>query len=95
MANYKFQLYIAEKRTWTEAGAEIIKDFLAERLKEHYSFEVINVLDNPDLANEHDDFATPMLTIQVDESPLPVKQILGDFNSIKNALAVWFSTNIK
>jgi circadian clock protein KaiB len=50
---------------------------LREDLANEYAYEVIDVLERPDLAAQDRIFATPAL---VRRSPLPVRKLIGDLS---------------
>jgi circadian clock protein KaiB len=56
---------------------ENIHWLIEEELAGMYEFEVVDVLERPDLADEDGIFATPAL---VRRSPLPVRKLIGDLS---------------
>jgi circadian clock protein KaiB len=58
-------------------AVENINWLIREELEGMYEFEVVDVLERPDLAEEDGIFATPAL---VRRSPLPVRKLIGDLS---------------
>lgn len=56
---------------------ENINWLIEEELAGMYEFEVVDVLERPDLADEDGIFATPAL---VRRSPLPIRKLIGDLS---------------
>ena len=64
-------------------GACNLRVLLDKELKGQYSLEVINVLDNPQRAEEDHILATPTL---VKASPPPEKRVVGDLSDKERLL---------
>jgi circadian clock protein KaiB len=58
-------------------AVENINWLISEELAGMYEFEVVDVLERPDLADEDGIFATPAL---VRRSPLPIRKLIGDLS---------------
>jgi len=78
MYEFKFYLYISSETSNSVASAWNLKSLLDQELKGRYSLEVINVLDNPQRAEENNILATPTL---VKASPLPERRVIGDLSN--------------
>ena len=76
---YKFRLYlfISGETTNSAAGAWSVESLLNEELRDRYSLEVINVLDNPQRAVEYNILATPTL---IKVAPLPERRVVGNLS---------------
>ena len=61
MYEFRLYLYISGETTNSVAGARSVKSLLNRELKGQYSFEVINVLDHPQRAENDNIVATPTL----------------------------------
>ncbi|MGD9108882.1 MAG: circadian clock KaiB family protein [Gammaproteobacteria bacterium] len=73
------KLYVVSDTAISKKVIKNIKQFLKEA-KIEYSLEVIDVLENPELAVDAGVAATPTL---VKEAPPPVKKIVGIINDKK------------
>lgn len=82
---YKFELYLymSGQTPPSVAGAYNLRVLLDKELKGQYSLEVINVLDNPQRAEEDNILATPTL---VKASPPPEKRVIGDLSDEEKVL---------
>ena len=78
MYEFRFYLYISSETSNSVASAWNLKSLLDQELKGRYSLEVINVLDNPQRAEENNILATPTL---VKASPLPERRVIGDLSN--------------
>ncbi len=76
MCKFKLYLYMSGETPPSVADAYNLRVLLDKELKGQYSLEVINVLDNPQRAQEDKILATPTL---VKASPPPEKRVVGDF----------------
>ena len=83
MYEFRFYLYISGETPNSVGGAWNLKSLLQEKLKGRYSLEVINVLDNPERAQENNILATPTL---VKTSPPPERRVVGDLSDRKKVL---------
>jgi len=83
MYEFRFYLYISSETSSSVASAWNLKSLLDEELKGRYSLEVINVLDNPERAQEDNILATPTL---VKASPPPERRVVGDLSDRKKVL---------
>lgn len=60
-----------------------LRRILEEKYAGHYLLEVIDILNEPEIAEEQNIFATPTL---VKTEPPPPKRIIGDFSSGEKVL---------
>lgn len=74
----ELRLYVTGSTLLSIRAMENIERLLAEELSGSYSYEVIDVLERPDLAEEDGIFATPAL---VRRSPGPVRKLVGDLSN--------------
>lgn len=80
---YVLKLYVTDKTVNSERALEALKQILDEDLKGLYKLKVIDVLKNPQLAEEDKILATPAL---VRILPGPVKKIIGDLSDKEKVL---------
>ncbi len=83
MYEFRFYLYISGQASKSIKDAQNLKVLLDKRLKNQYSFEVVNVLDHPQRAQEDKILATPTL---VKASPPPEKRVVGDLSDKERVL---------
>jgi len=72
------KLYVTGQTPNSQKAIENLKKVLAMELKGAYSLQVIDVLKNPQLAEEDKILATPTLTRIL---PAPVRKIIGDLSN--------------
>ncbi len=82
---YKFRLYLymSGQASKSIEDAQNLKVLLDKRLKNQYSFEIVNVLDHPQLAQEDKILATPTL---VKIAPPPEIRVVGDLSDKERVL---------
>ena len=78
------KLYIIKQKADSQKTIEALEGILEAELKGLYSLEVIDVLENPQLAEEDKIMATPTL---MKVSPLPVRKIVGGFSDKEKVLS--------
>ena len=72
---YSFRLYVTGATPGSSRAIALIKAFCEQFLKGRYLLEVVDVYQQPALADEERIFATPTL---VRTSPLPLRRIVGN-----------------
>lgn len=77
------RLYVAGKTPKSVTAFENLKKICEERLKNKYTIEVIDLLENPKLGQEHQILAIPTL---VRKLPVPVRKIIGDLSNTERVL---------
>jgi len=77
------KLYVTGQTANSKKAIETLEKVLAMELKGAYALEVIDVLKNPQLAEEDKILATPTLTRVL---PPPVRKIIGDLSDIDKVL---------
>ena len=77
------KLYITGHTANSEKAIENLKNILDSKLNGLYSLKVIDVLKNPQLAEEDKILATPTLTKLL---PHPVRKIIGDLSDKEKIL---------
>ena len=83
MYKFRLYLYITVQASKSIEDAQNLKVLLDKRLKNQYSFEIVNVLDHPQLAQEDKILATPTL---VKIAPPPEKRVVGDLSDKERVL---------
>ena len=77
------KLYIAGQTINSIKAIHNLEKILSGELKEIYELKIINVLENPQLAEDERIMATPTLSREL---PLPIKRIIGDLSDKEKVL---------
>jgi len=77
------KLYITGQTINSIKAIHNLKKILSGELKEMFELEIINVLENPQLAEDEKIMATPTLSRTL---PLPIKRIIGDLSDKEKVL---------
>lgn len=77
------RLYVAGQTPKSMTAFQNLKKICEERLKNKYTIEVIDLLENPQLGREHQILAIPTL---VRKLPVPVRKIIGDLSNTERVL---------
>ena len=80
---YHLRLYVAGQTAKSMAAMANLKRFCQEHLAGHYDIEVIDLLQNPQLAAGDQILAIPTL---VRKLPMPLKRIIGDLSDTEKVL---------
>ena len=84
---YQLRLYITGMSTTSQRAVNnlraICQEMSGATLIDHYDIDVIDVLENPQLAEREKILATPTL---VKELPEPVRKIIGDLSDREKVL---------
>jgi circadian clock protein KaiB len=80
---WTLRLYVAGQTPRSSIAFDNLKRICEERLKGHYSIEVIDLLKNPRLAKDDQILAIPTLVRRL---PPPVRRIIGDLSNTENVL---------
>lgn len=83
MYEFKLYLYISGQAFKSMEDVQNLKALLDKRLKKQYSFEIVNVLDHPQRAQEDKILATPTL---IKIAPPPEKRVVGDLSDEERVL---------
>ncbi len=81
---YELKLYIVGKIPKSIKVVSSLKQLLEDALKDRYSLEVIDVIENPELAEQGGILATPTLE---KVSPEPARKVIGDLSDKETVLA--------
>lgn len=77
------RLYVAGQTSRSLIALDNLKKICEERLNGKYKIEVIDLLINPQLGQEHQILAIPTL---VRKLPVPVRKIIGDLSDTDRVL---------
>lgn len=80
---YELRLYVAGKTQKSVTALNNLKKYCEEHLAGQYVIEVIDLLENPQLAEGDQIFAVPTLVKRV---PEPVRKIIGDLSDKEKVL---------
>jgi circadian clock protein KaiB len=83
MGKFKLRLYVTGKTAKSERAIANLKIICDSELKNRYILQVIDVLDNPQLAEDERIIATPTL---IKDLPPPLKRIIGDLSNAEKVL---------
>lgn len=85
---WNFILYVAGDSARTEFAISALEDICKSYLKEDYRIHVVDLLEKPELARQHQILAVPTV---IRTSPLPETKIIGDLSCtdlVVNALGL-------
>lgn len=80
---YELRLYVAGKTAKSVTALTNLKKYCEEHLKGQYVIEVIDLLQQPQLAEGDQIFAIPTLVRKV---PEPIRKIIGDLSNEEKVL---------
>jgi circadian clock protein KaiB len=80
-----FKLYVTGQTIRSRTALENLRRICTDRLDGAAEIEVIDVLERPDLAEQHWIIATPTL---VRELPAPSRRLVGDLSSVDRVIEV-------
>lgn len=80
---YVLKLYVAGNSSRSQLALQNLRRVCDEELPGQCDLSIIDVLENPQAAEEERILATPTL---VKESPPPPRRILGDFSAVDKLL---------
>jgi len=83
MVSYHFKLYIAGETLKSERVINTVRQICIKAFGTDDGLEIIDVIQQPELAEEAKILATPTL---VKEQPLPSRYVVGDFSQIPKVL---------
>ena len=73
---FDLKLYVVYSSKSSYQATVYLKAFLDKKYPGQYKLEIIDVMQNPELAKEDNIFATPTV---IKKTPLPVKKLFGNF----------------
>jgi circadian clock protein KaiB len=80
---WRLRLYVAGKTRRCEAAEENLRKICDQYLDGRYTIEVVDLLENPTLAQGDQILAVPTL---VRKLPMPVRRIIGDLSNTERVL---------
>ncbi len=80
---WQLRLYVAGTTPNSRRALENLRRICEERLAGKYDLEVIDLLEHPQLAAEHQILAVPTL---VRKMPEPLRKLIGDLSSTEEVL---------
>lgn len=80
---YELRLYVAGKTVKSAAALRNLQRYCEEHLKGKYTLEVIDLIENPQLAEGDQILAIPTLVRRV---PEPIRRIIGDLSNEEKVL---------
>jgi circadian clock protein KaiB len=80
---WELRLYVAGQTVKSVTALANLKAYCEEHLKGHYHIEVIDLLENPQLAEGDQILAIPTLVRKV---PSPIRKIIGDLSNQERVL---------
>ena len=81
--HYTLRLYIAGQTPRSVAALANLKEICEEHLAGRYTLQVVDLLENPQLARGDQILAIPTL---VRKLPLPMRRIIGDLSNTERVL---------
>jgi circadian clock protein KaiB len=82
-ATWELRLYVAGKTPKSVTAFANLKKLCEEHLAGQYSIEVVDLIENPQLARGDQIFAIPTL---VRKLPEPIRKIIGDLSNTERVL---------
>ena len=79
----KIRLYVIGKTPRSAKAIEDLKTILEDKFKDQYSLEVVDIFENPGLAEEDKILATPTV---IKILPAPIRKIVGDLSDREKVL---------
>ncbi len=83
MAKLKLRLYVTGKTAQSERAISNLREIIEKDLHSKYMLEIIDILENPQLAEDEKIIATPTL---LKELPPPLRKIIGDLSDKEKVL---------
>ena len=80
---YSLRLYVAGQTPKSVLAFANLKQICEEHLRERYEIEIIDLLENPQLARGDQILAVPTLVRRL---PEPIKKIIGDLSNTERVL---------
>ena len=80
---YSLRLYVAGQTPRSIAAIANLKRICAQHLAGEYKIEIVDLMENPALAQRHQIVAIPTLIRQL---PEPIKRIIGDLSNEEKVL---------
>jgi circadian clock protein KaiB len=82
-SKYDLWLYVAGKSARSTAAIDNLKHICRTHLDGQYQIKIIDLVENPRLARDHEILALPTLVRQL---PSPIRKIIGDLSDVERVL---------
>jgi circadian clock protein KaiB len=82
-SKYDLWLYVAGKSARSTVAIDNLKQICRTHLDGQYRIKVIDLVENPRLARDHEILALPTLVRQL---PQPIRKIIGDLSDVERVL---------
>lgn len=95
MTKHKFKLFIMGQTSRSQYAIRTLRRICEDAMPDGYELTIIDVLEQPSLAEEHKIIATPTL---IKEWPLPVRRVLGDLSDqekLLHALGIYMQEQVE
>lgn len=83
MNKYQLKLFVTGQTPRSAFAITNLKRICHEALRDQCEVVIIDVLDNPELAEEEKVLATPTL---IKVSPLPARRVIGDLSDVQRVI---------
>ncbi len=83
MGKYMLRLYITGRTEKSERAVAALREICSGKFQDQYELQIIDVLENPQLAEDDKIMATPTLIKQL---PPPLRRIIGDLSDTDKVL---------
>jgi circadian clock protein KaiB len=83
-ADWQLRLYVAGQSPKSLTAFANLKRVLDEYLESRYEIEIVDLIENPQLAAADEIIAIPTL---VRRCPLPIRRLIGDLSDVDRVLA--------
>lgn len=83
LSKYLLRLFVTGASSRTTAAVANLKRICDEELEGLYDLEIIDVLENPEMAEDERILATPTL---IKSLPLPLRRVIGDLSDREKVL---------
>jgi circadian clock protein KaiB len=78
-ASHQFMLFVGDGGPMDRLLENVLKNFLASVLTDVWDFQVVSVIENPELSQEFDILSLPTL---IKLQPTPVQRFVGDLSRL-------------
>lgn len=83
LSKYLLRLFVTGASTRATTAIKNLQRICEEELEGQYDLEIIDVLENPELAEDEKILATPTL---IKSLPLPLRRVIGDLSDKEKVL---------
>lgn len=83
MEVFQLKLYVTGKTPRSENAIRNLRNICEETLAGQYNIEIIDILENPQLAEDERILATPTL---IKDLPPPIRRLIGDLSEKEKVL---------